>query len=408
MRAPCAEKTLASEVQTTVQDRKIHPMRRFIAPLLILPLLLSAPAPAAELLRAEWPSRKIDLEPAEEGLEPPVVTALGLQANGELVATAGDDHLVRVWNRETGELAARLEGHIDWIRTAAFTPDGKELITAGNDRRIYRWDVNNQWQRTMLAEHDQAVVSLAIHPAGDRIAVVGFDGRLRVYDLSGETLAEWACPCKDMRTVIFSPDGIQLAAAGRNGKIAIWNSGTGEELVKFEAHRQRIRALVYTIDGERLISAGEDRMIKGWNPRTGTELFSLNSSPSKVQSLALLSRNQLASAGSDNRIRLWNLDTLTSTEYLHGHTGSVVAMQSNGEVLVSGAFDASVRVWTVADGNALSEPTTPVTTIFPFEGSRFELPASEEEPTAAPATEQPTPFRGYGPTTDTTKSIYQP
>jgi WD40 repeat protein len=36
------------------------------------------------------------------------------------MASAGDDHLVRIWNRDTGELIIRLDGHVDWIRTAAF------------------------------------------------------------------------------------------------------------------------------------------------------------------------------------------------------------------------------------------------------------------------------------------------
>jgi WD40 repeat protein len=362
-------------------------MRLSIGLWLAAVLLASGTVAATELKQASWPSRVIQVEPAEEGLEPPVVTALGLQAGGRLMVSGGDDHLVRVWNQDTGELVTRLQGHRDWIRTAAFTPDGSELITAGNDRQIFRWDVNNQWQRTLLAEHDQAIVAVAIHPEGDRLAVVGFDGRMHIYNLGGETLATWGCPCRDMRTVVYSPSGAQLAAAGRNGKIRIWNAADGTEVTTIEGHRQRIRALLYTADGSRLISAGEDRQIKGWNPVTGESLFVLSTAPSKVQSLALFGDRRLASAGSDNRIRLWDLETLTSQQYLQGHTGSVMAMESDGDVLLSGAYDATVRIWQIADTTQTADASTPVS---------FEPTAPPAEPRSEGSRYQPAPITYQG------------
>ena len=50
----------------------------------------------------------------------PVVSALAIQPSGNVLATAGDDHLVRLWDFRTGELIRRLSGHEDWVTAVAF------------------------------------------------------------------------------------------------------------------------------------------------------------------------------------------------------------------------------------------------------------------------------------------------
>ena len=72
---------------------------------------------------------------------PAVVTALDIQPRGRLVAAAGDDHVIRIWNMDDGTLVHRLVGHTDWVRAVAFSPDGTTLVSSGNDRRVLLWDV---------------------------------------------------------------------------------------------------------------------------------------------------------------------------------------------------------------------------------------------------------------------------
>jgi WD40 repeat protein len=72
---------------------------------------------------------------------PAVVTALDIQPHGRLVAAAGDDHVIRIWNMDDGTLAHRLVGHSDWVRAVAFSPDGTTLVSSGNDRRVLLWDI---------------------------------------------------------------------------------------------------------------------------------------------------------------------------------------------------------------------------------------------------------------------------
>jgi WD40 repeat protein len=55
----------------------------------------------------------------------------------------------------------------------------------------------------------------------------------------------------------------------------------------------------------------------------------------------------VASAGEDSTVKVWNSDTGTLVRNFRGHTGLVssVAFTSDGQLLVSGSRDGTVKVW---------------------------------------------------------------
>jgi len=269
-----------------------------------------------------------------------------------MVATAGDDHIVRIWNVATGAIIRKLDGHGDWVRAVAYSPDGLVLATAGNGREIILWNADSGQQIKVLARHDHAIQNIVYSHNGRMLASTGFEDKLRVYDTqSGNTLFELNCPCRDMRAIAFSPDDRILAAGGRSGSIRLYDMETGRDLRDIVAHRRRIRELQFTSDGQSLISCSEDRTVRV-SDVSGTNSFELPRRPTKIMSLALCGPAQLATAGSDNLIRIWDLNTRNEIGQLRGHSGSVTALASNGDILISGSYDTTVRVWKVQ--NAVS------------------------------------------------------
>ena len=299
-----------------------------------------------------WHSRVIDLVQDRTDQRPPVISSIRLQPGGSLMAAAGDDHIVRVWDTHTRRLVHRLEGHTDWVRTVAFSPDGLTLATAGNDRRIILWDAASGVQKQVLTTHEEAITQIAYSHNGHQLAVIGFEDRLRIYEPSnGHLLVEQPCPTRDMRALAYSPDDSLLVAGGRGGTIRVFASVSGTFLRDLQVHRRRIRHLMFTADGQQIISCGEDQRVCV-TPVSGEEGFTLLEQEAKVLAMAVYEPGRLATAGTDNVIRLWDLATRQEIDQLTGHLGSIATLESSDHLLVSGGYDTTVRLWTTPRGLA--------------------------------------------------------
>src|SRR5436189_4294632 len=114
-----------------------------------------------------WPSRVVQLPPDDENHRPPVITAVRVHREGIWLATAGDDHHVRVWSLADGKLVHKLQGHHDWVRTVDYSPDGKILASAGNDRQIIFWDATTGTQLDVLSVQQAAIAAIRFSQSGD-------------------------------------------------------------------------------------------------------------------------------------------------------------------------------------------------------------------------------------------------
>ncbi len=292
-----------------------------------------------------WDCQIVDTLAHNDARRNPVVTGVSQQSNGDLLAIVGDDHHVCLYNTRLQSYVEHLDQHADWIRSVAFSPDGRKLVTAGNDRSLFLWNVNDWTRPAIVKRHPEAVIHTAFSPNGSQIATVGFDPWLRIFDAaSGDKLTELECPCPDNHAVAFSADGSLLAAGGRSGVIRIWNTIDDRMVAEFKAHRQRIRTIEFSVDGK-LVSAGDDQVVRLTNPTNLNETIQFPRLPAKLYATALLDGGLMATGGSDNLIHIWQLADASLLGSLKGHTGTVTSLAYSGNRLVSGSYDTQVRIW---------------------------------------------------------------
>ena len=66
-------------------------------------------------------------------------------------------------------------------------------------------------------------------------------------------------------SVVFTPDGGEVATGGTNGSIDFWDADTGAHRKTLKAHGEWVRSLVFSSDGSSLVSASLDGTILFWD-----------------------------------------------------------------------------------------------------------------------------------------------
>lgn len=126
------------------------------------------------------------------------VNAIAFHPEGAILAAAGctepliQDNVrtcnlgeVRLWDVETGSVLAVLE-HPDEVWSVAFNPDGTLLATGGEDTIVRLWEVESEAVIASYEGHRQRVRVLAFSGAGDLLASGSDDQTVRLWEVETE------------------------------------------------------------------------------------------------------------------------------------------------------------------------------------------------------------------------------
>lgn len=70
------------------------------------------------------------------------VSDLTFHPGGTVLASSGRDRVVKLWNPDTGQLAANLEAHTSWVQGIVFIEKGTRLASVGADQTVRIWDLS--------------------------------------------------------------------------------------------------------------------------------------------------------------------------------------------------------------------------------------------------------------------------
>lgn len=165
-----------------------------------------------------------------------------------------------------------------------------------------------------------------------------------------------------IRSVVFTPDGSVLAAAGGNSgdfSVHLWDVASGQSLGNLDGHSGIIWAVAFSPDGQLLASVSADQTAKIWDWRSRTLIKSLDF-PGQVCSVSFSPDGQtLAVGGVDlmkNQIQnaaVWTF-VVGSWQPLMKYPEFVnvvaLAYSPKGGTLIGGGTSANVQVWRTSDG----------------------------------------------------------
>jgi F-box and WD-40 domain protein CDC4 len=184
--------------------------------------------------------------------------------------------------------------------------------------------------------------------------------------------------------LLFDDD--KIVSGSDDQSIHIYDIRKGELSKKLIGHQGGVWALQYY--GSTLVSGSTDRSVRVWNMDTGrcTHIFEGHTSTvrcllivsqdkkspntsfsnSKSSSPENISRPVMVTGSRDTTLRVWSLPELDTTWFpsdgtdnpylihtLRGHTNSVRAIAGHENILVSGSYDTSVRIWNLETGDCI-------------------------------------------------------
>ena len=200
-------------------------------------------------------------------------------------------------------------------------------------------------ERNRLQEHKGVINSVNFSPNGKQLATAGEDGTIRLWNLEGKQLAKFHSHQEEVQSVSFSPDGKQLATSGHDGTARLWDL-KGKQLAKFQEHQGLVWRVVFSPDGKELATAGVDGTIRLWNLK-GQQLAQFKDDHGGFTSISFSPNGkQLATSGYDGTVRLWDLKGKQLAVF-QGHQERVwsVSFSPNSKQLATAGADNTARLW---------------------------------------------------------------
>ncbi|NWZ39757.1 FZR1 protein, partial [Brachypodius atriceps] len=255
------------------------------------------------------------------------VTSVGWSERGNLVAVGTHKGFVQIWDAAAGKKLSMLEGHTARV--------GKEWGSRGN----------------LMEIENSRVAGLILIPC----CVLS---RFKILSSHNSGVLIWV--------VGHSFDHVSSLC-----QLLVWNHSSLSPVQQYTEHLAAVKAIAWSPHQHGLLASGggtADRCIRFWNTLTGQPLQCIDTG-SQVCNLAWSKHaNELVSTHgySQNQILVWKYPSLTQVAKLTGHSYRVLylAMSPDGEAIVTGAGDETLRFWNVFSKTRSTKESVSVLNLF--------------------------------------------
>ena len=294
------------------------------------------------------------------------MTAVTLSPDGRTLATGGQDGLIRLWDAVSARELAAFPGHPGGVSALVFGTGGR-LVSAGADERVRVWDTA-AGVATAVVLQPTADLRIALSQDGRTLAIGGrkLPG---VWLLNPATsgkprrFGEWA---GEVTALAFLPHGDRVATGHPDGMVRIWDTATGEEVMRGRAGIGSVDAVTFAPTGHtvavvvnaapravRETESGPTHQVVFLDARDGSVLDDPQplAHPSPVTAAAFTTDGGMLTAAHDGNLYLWNLGTGRVVRTVRGHVDAVrgIALAADGTAVFS-AGDRSAKRWPMGAG----------------------------------------------------------
>lgn len=293
------------------------------------------------------------------------IYGLAFSPDGRLLATAGEDQIVKIWNSKSGILQNELSGHTATVVDVTFNPDGTRIATSSEDLSVKIWETSSGKLLRTLDDLAAFSETIDFSPDGKLLATTGEAGSVILWAAdTGEKLRSFTGHTGAVHDVAFSPDRVKLASASEDGTVVIWDIQSGRQLLKLDLG-QPTYSIAYSPDGALLVTGEHSGTAHVWDATIGQELLTLAGHNLMLrQAIFSPDGSYLATASQDGETKIWDASSGVELYTLSTNAGAVYdaafskacvdppdgPVADCGPRLATAYRDGTVKIWNVTPG----------------------------------------------------------
>jgi WD40 repeat protein len=229
-----------------------------------------------------------------------------------LVGNSGPKAGMTRWSAEktmwAGAAAVHVCEHDEPILSVAFSPDGRRALSS-EQHVVQLWEVETGKELRYFTGHEAHVLSVCFSPDGRFVLSAGQDRTLRLWDAEfGGEVRRFEGHTGWVRSAAFAPDGRHIVSGSHDGTVRLWECATGREVARLEGHTDIVRGVAYAPRGDRIVSCSDDRTVRLWDATRAEPILCYRGHSDRVTSVAFSPDGRLALSGGDDRsLCLWQV-----------------------------------------------------------------------------------------------------
>jgi WD40 repeat protein len=297
------------------------------------------------------------------------VTAIAVnKANTQLAAYTPANQTVSLFNSADGTLIGSWKAPAAVLELSSH-PTLPSLVGVLADNRVVAWNTLTEAGQPLPVEFGKVGMELP-HPAavkgvavvGDSLLSVADDKKLRAWKFVADAPSRTYQHPSGVNAVAFDKTGTRLATGGQDGVLRIWDATKKDGAAKaINAHvppqpapPRAIYAVAWAPDAKQVVTGSDDQSIKIWDAAAGTlvrEIKPGKDAPPTPEAVKAAAPAVLGTA----QVPSLNLPPPP------GHTDQVyaLAVSPDGQFLVSGSADKTVKLWNLATGELVRAFVSP-------------------------------------------------
>jgi WD40 repeat protein/mono/diheme cytochrome c family protein len=224
-----------------------------------------------------------------------VLLAVAFSPDGQRIASAGADRTVRIYDTDGGKEVQRIKQNADWVTSIAFSRDGAALAAGSRDQMVKVFDPTSGRLQAAYPGHHARVFAVAFDPDAARLCTAGADQRLHIWDPKAVAAADGTAGQmeerfrKDPPVALISGTGQailalaiadrQVFAASADGLIRQYDLETRKPIREYPGGRDWVNAVAVHAKEHRLAAAAYDGTVQVWNTETGESVIRFTAVP---------------------------------------------------------------------------------------------------------------------------------